>query len=860
MNILTSKTPINFNTIWSNGDGDTNIDDNRFIKFNKSLLDCLDCNDNDFNVGGNDTGNIASIGGSSNLVNNPHIGSDNFNGGRGFFGGSNLGGNLTLKGIGTNNRCNITASSGISISGNLAGKECSGADLGGKTKNCGNPNFDGRDESNNQSNGIKALDNSLAEKANFGGDFLDFTKNVGSLTEVKNKSYNAVDNGNLDNHSLGNLTIGIMNTFQKFSLSNDNATNFATSGNSLTSTKANDVKIGLGESFNHNSANAVNFGKSLRLNDDTLNKDAVFKQNSGYLNENSNFGSPLNFSGTGNKTSDQYNLNTQFSPSRVYSNQSGTNLRGYSDFGFNLPMEKHHNSMGTHQYFSNQSMSGDVNFGVGLSMSTANKIQEYGIQNSFAGAFDNQVSQESGKSKSTAGNLVHSASTSTFPNLSNFQSNNSNNPSNHSNLTDISNFDSTTSRNGLNKDTSCQTSYNPNFFKPTYLSSSGNQFQNKPFDPTNRYSSTTNFETTYLSPKSKDLSYFSPKETNDEMGKNDSSSSIKKDFKETYNESIKNRLSNTSRKNSTLNQVQTPQSIPNFQSQDNFNQFNIPRQLSFGFDSKKEPNYTYSGDNSQYRKDSVSDLSRATSYGGCYDFSSRRQSQDNRRMSGISYGDRSSFSHPDQEIFNFDSTRHNHDNHQPSFQQPDLKEFYNPIVPRAQYPDNYNFGNEQMNTPVYKFTTYTGNHFFVPQESKFFIIKSYSLLDINASLTHSIWASTELGNKRLNQAYNDLSGNGKIYLFFSVNTSGKFSGVCEMSSPVDFNKTSDAWVEKSRWKGVFSVDWLIIKDVPNKYFHHLKIPSNEFKPVTNSRDTQEVPYDIAISMLKIISSFKVMDS
>ena len=77
-----------------------------------------------------------------------------------------------------------------------------------------------------------------------------------------------------------------------------------------------------------------------------------------------------------------------------------------------------------------------------------------------------------------------------------------------------------------------------------------------------------------------------------------------------------------------------------------------------------------------------------------------------------------------------------------------------------------------------------------------------------------------------------------------------------MKNCIDYNKTSDIWCEQTRWKGIFPVEWLLIKDVPNKFFQHLKIPANEFKPVTNSRDTQEVPFDIGISMLKIISSFR----
>ena len=45
------------------------------------------------------------------------------------------------------------------------------------------------------------------------------------------------------------------------------------------------------------------------------------------------------------------------------------------------------------------------------------------------------------------------------------------------------------------------------------------------------------------------------------------------------------------------------------------------------------------------------------------------------------------------------------------------------------------------------------------------------------SLKHEIWASTDLGNKRLNRAYKENAGKGPIFLFFSVN------GSCVTSPP-----------------------------------------------------------------------------
>lgn len=44
--------------------------------------------------------------------------------------------------------------------------------------------------------------------------------------------------------------------------------------------------------------------------------------------------------------------------------------------------------------------------------------------------------------------------------------------------------------------------------------------------------------------------------------------------------------------------------------------------------------------------------------------------------------------------------------------------------------------------------------------------------------------------------------------------------------------------------------------VPNSQLRHIRLENNENKPVTNSRDTQEVPLEKAKQVLKIIASYK----
>ncbi|PNY08947.1 cipk1 interacting protein ect2 [Trifolium pratense] len=127
-------------------------------------------------------------------------------------------------------------------------------------------------------------------------------------------------------------------------------------------------------------------------------------------------------------------------------------------------------------------------------------------------------------------------------------------------------------------------------------------------------------------------------------------------------------------------------------------------------------------------------------------------------------------------------------------------------------------------------------------DAKFFVIKSYSEDDIHKSIKYNVWASTQNGNKKLDAAYQEAQqkpGGCPIFLMFSVNTSGQFVGLAEMVGPVDFNKSLEYW-QQDKWNGCFPLKWHIVKDVPNNVLRHITLENNENKPVTNSRDTQEV--------------------
>jgi len=138
---------------------------------------------------------------------------------------------------------------------------------------------------------------------------------------------------------------------------------------------------------------------------------------------------------------------------------------------------------------------------------------------------------------------------------------------------------------------------------------------------------------------------------------------------------------------------------------------------------------------------------------------------------------------------------------------------------------------------------------------RYFIIKSYSEDDIHRSIKYSIWCSTEHGNKRLDMAAKEREGKGPVYLLFSVNGSGHFCGVAQMMSPVDYHSSSSVWAQ-DKWKGQFEVKWIYVKDVPNSQLRHIRLENNDNKPVTNSRDTQEVPPEKGRQVMKIIHHYR----
>ena len=197
---------------------------------------------------------------------------------------------------------------------------------------------------------------------------------------------------------------------------------------------------------------------------------------------------------------------------------------------------------------------------------------------------------------------------------------------------------------------------------------------------------------------------------------------------------------------------------------------------------------------------------------------------------------------------------------------------FNPMMQRGNNQQYYNPYMQQQilyRTEMYIYSTYRDlidintKNSKIPQEvnnnCQFFVIKSFSEEDVHKSIKYGVWSSSKTGNITLSNAFNmTKEKGGNVYLFFSCNGSGRYVGVARMKSACDENKSFEYWTQDGKWPGLFDVEWLFIKDVPFKEFKNIIITmkDGEVKPVSNSRDTQEIPFEQAKIMLEKIEKYQ----
>ena len=56
-----------------------------------------------------------------------------------------------------------------------------------------------------------------------------------------------------------------------------------------------------------------------------------------------------------------------------------------------------------------------------------------------------------------------------------------------------------------------------------------------------------------------------------------------------------------------------------------------------------------------------------------------------------------------------------------------------------------------------------------------------------------------------------------------MNGSGRYVGISKVASEVDPKAIFEYWSIDNVWMGLIQVEWLIVKDLPNKYLRDVKL-------------------------------------
>ncbi|KAJ3121563.1 hypothetical protein HK098_003595 [Nowakowskiella sp. JEL0407] len=137
-----------------------------------------------------------------------------------------------------------------------------------------------------------------------------------------------------------------------------------------------------------------------------------------------------------------------------------------------------------------------------------------------------------------------------------------------------------------------------------------------------------------------------------------------------------------------------------------------------------------------------------------------------------------------------------------------------------------------------------------PRITRYFVIKSYNMENLEKSRSHGAWATTHTNANRLHNAF---LNSEMVILIFSVNNSGNFQGYCRMTSDIG-GAPHAPWsaVPNTSLADAFSVTWINTSNLPFEPTNHLRNPLNENKPVKICRDGQELPAQLGEIICKML--------
>lgn len=113
----------------------------------------------------------------------------------------------------------------------------------------------------------------------------------------------------------------------------------------------------------------------------------------------------------------------------------------------------------------------------------------------------------------------------------------------------------------------------------------------------------------------------------------------------------------------------------------------------------------------------------------------------------------------------------------------------------------------------------------------------------NQSIKYGIWTSSRYNNSKFRDAYKQ----GPVYFFFTPRNSGRFYGVAQMTKPVKQEKEFAYWGEIGKWKGLFGVEWIFVRDL---YFDDIENLDENGEKISELKDGSMLSMNNAVAIVE----------
>lgn len=109
------------------------------------------------------------------------------------------------------------------------------------------------------------------------------------------------------------------------------------------------------------------------------------------------------------------------------------------------------------------------------------------------------------------------------------------------------------------------------------------------------------------------------------------------------------------------------------------------------------------------------------------------------------------------------------------------------------------------------------------ENAYFFVLRSSTYDDIHKAMKYGIWTSTPENNQLLAETFvRATAEKRKVVLFFRYVYDNVLNGAAEMTSDYIPEQQFDLWWSKVKWRGIFNLRWIFVKNIDLNYLSQLE--------------------------------------